>query len=419
MHRTLALSLVVAVLTGGCQCGGPDLIRVSEDVTLIDSGTVLDDGGAAVIRDAGTAATARDAGVVVVIGAGWCASDCDCPADQRCVSTGGELANNVCQSGTSTCTATCAGGCAIGYQCNAGTCELPPCVGTNCTSSFATSVQGKYFTYYELDVAEFAQEAGSVLKLLDLLNALLSGNGAVCGSQSSPEGQLMCFVLNLIGQNIQAPPWVGQLITVLSDAFRFGNKPVRIKGVMQLAEGQNAKLYAAETWSEMWLEYNGQTLNVMNSPDLGANGKVTVTVPAFSGTRSATEVFLGPRSVEFDVNKLLVNMLNVVISAASNNQAHDVGELLDLVLCSNLPITQGLLCKNAADDFAKNFELGSGLGGAKFTQQRATIYDLDGNNLADALGMPNARGSLTGEMSNGFVSGSLGSFPASNWYGTK
>ena len=212
---------------------------------------------------------------------------------------------------------------------------------------------------------------------------------------------------------------VSQLITVMSDAFRFGNKPVRIKGSMQLAENLNAKLYAAETVTEMWMDYNGQSLNVMNAPELGANGKITVTVPAFGGTRSATEVFLGPRSIEFDVNKLIVNMLNVVITAASGQKAHDVGELLDLVLCSNLGVANKLLCEEAAKDFAKSFELASGLGGAKLTQQKATIYDLDANSVADALGLPNARGSVTGEMSNGFVTGALGSFPASNWYGTK
>jgi len=418
MLRILTLTLIIAALSG-CQCGGPDLIRVSEDVTLSPDGSVvsLADAGPVTRRDAGVVVRPSDAGLS--IGAGWCATDCDCPANHRCVSTGGELANNVCQPGTSTCTASCAGGCATGYQCNAGTCELPPCVGTNCTSSFATSVQGTYATYYELDATKFAQEAGSVLKLLDLLNGLLNGTGASCSTQSTPEGQLMCFVVNLIGQNIHAPPWVSQLIAVLSDAFRFGNKPVRAKGVMQLAESQSAQLYAAETWSEMWLEYNGQSLNVMNSPNLGANGKVTVTVPAFKGSRTATEVMLGPRAIEFDVNKLLVNMLNVVISAASHDQAHDVGELLDLILCSHLSVTQALLCKTAADNFADDFELGSGLGGVKLTLQRATIFDLDGNNLADALALPASRGSVEGKMSNGLVSGSLGSFPASNWYGTK
>ncbi len=414
MIRSLALS-VVAVALSGCQCGEASLIRVSEDVTEAA------DAGRAATPDAGKVIVTppKADGGMIFTGANWCASDCDCPSGKRCINTGGELAINACDVGTNTCAVTCPQGCASGQQCNNGICEMQPCVGTNCTSSFQTSVQGKYATYYELDIHEFANSAGGVLKLLDLLNGLLSGQGASCTSQSTPEGKLMCYVVNLIGQNIHAPAWVSQLITVMSDAFRFGNKPVRIKGSMQLAENLNAKLYAAETVTEMWMDYNGQSLNVMNAPELGANGKITVTVPAFGGTRSATEVFLGPRSIEFDVNKLIVNMLNVVITAASGQKAHDVGELLDLVLCSNLGVANKLLCEEAAKDFAKSFELASGLGGAKLTQQKATIYDLDANSVADALGLPNARGSVTGEMSNGFVTGALGSFPASNWYGTK
>ncbi len=417
----LVASLIAVVSLAGCQCGEADLIRTYEDPRLTDAGRVTVDAGSVVIvsmpRDAGPVVMPKDGGPVT--GATWCASDCDCPASERCISLGGELSGNTCQPGPSSCLNVCTPTCPSGQQCVNGACEVPPCVGTSCTSTFDTSVQGKYFTYYELDVAEFAKSAGNVLALLDLLNALLNGQGASCASQSTTQGRLMCFVVTLIGQNIHAPPWVGQLITVLSDAFRFGNKPVRIKGTMQLAEGQNSSLYAAEAWSEMWLEYNGQTLNVMASPQLGQAGQVTVTVPAFKGTRTATEVLLGPRAVEFDVNKLIVNMLNVVISAASNNQAHDVGELVNLLLCSRLPLSTGLLCSAAANDFARDFELNSGLGGAKFTLQRATIHDLDANHIADALGLPNNRGTVQGQMSNGFVSGALGSFPASNWYGTK
>jgi hypothetical protein len=413
MIRSLVMSLVVVTL-GGCQCGQPDLIRVSEDVFDVDAGPSTPDAGKGVI----VAHPAPDAGGVFQ-GTSWCASDCDCPPDKRCLATNGELSTNLCVTGISTCTQGCAGGCLSGQQCNNGVCEQQPCVGTSCTTTFQTSVQGTYATYYELDIHDFANSAGHALKLLTLLDGFLNGQGVSCAGQSTAEDQLMCFVVNLIGQNIHAPPWVGQLISVMTDAFRFGNKPVRIKGVMQLAEGQSAKLYASETISEMWVDYNGQSLNVMAAPQLGANGQITVTVPAFKGTRTATEVSLGPRSIEFDVNKLIVNMLNVVITAASQNQAHDVGGLLDLILCSHLSVTNKLLCENAAKEFAKNFTLDSGLGGAHLTVQKATIYDLDGNSIADALGLPAGRGSVTGEMSNGLVSGSLGSFPASNWYGTK
>jgi hypothetical protein len=213
---------------------------------------------------------------------------------------------------------------------------------------------------------------------------------------------------------------VGQLITVLGDAFKFGNSPIRARGTMNVAES-GATLSGSEVWSEMWLVYNGQQLNVINNPVLGANGTISVTVHAFRGTRTATEVNFGPREVSFDVNRLIVSLINVVISAASNNQAQDVGSLLDLVLCSQLPATGSsyLLCTVAAAELAKNFKLDSGLGGVSMSSQKATIYDLDHNNIADAFGLPSARGTVAGEMGNGIISGALGASPASNWYGTK
>lgn len=436
MRTTTLLSALLFLTTAGCQCGGPTLVHTYDgDPANRDAGVSSSTGGGAgggggnatVGGGAGGGASATGGGTAsgggggsITPGPGWCASDCDCPSGQRCVATTGELTTNECQPGAGTCSTPCGSVCGAGTQCLNGACTTTPCVGTNCMSTYATSVQGRYLTYYELDIHEFADQATDIAKLLDVLRAALSGQGASCGNQTTPEGQLLCIVVSLIASNIQAPPWVSQLIGVLADAFRFGNSPIRARGVMNLAE-QGPQLYASETWSELWLNYNGQQLDVMNSPTLGQNGRITVTVRAYGGTRSATEVLLGPRQIEFDVNKLLVNLINVAITAASNNQAHDVGELLDLVLCSNLPITNAnyLVCTAAAQQLASNFELNSGLGGLTFTQQRATIYDLDHNGIADALGLPTARGSVAGDMSNGFVSGSLGPFPASNWYGTK
>jgi len=424
----LAVAFVVTLGLSACQCGGPSLIRTGGDGpdgghgtggtggSASGGGTGGSGGGSATGGGSGGGATGGGTG-----GAGWCASDCDCGTGERCVAGTGELVGNSCQpGGTNTCATPCGGVCGAGLQCVNGSCQVTPCVGTNCTSGAAISVQGTYFTYYELDISQFANRASDVAKLLDLLSAALNGN-AMCGSQTTPEGQLICIVVSLIAQNIHAPPWVAQLINVLADAFRFGNTPIKAKGVMQLAENPNLQLFASERWTEMWLDYNGQVMNVMNNPALGANGNISVTVLAFGGTRSPSEVFLGPRSIEFDVNRLLVNLINVAISAASNGRAHDVGELIDLILCSNVPITDPnyVVCTAAASQFAQNFQLPIGLGGIDITQQRATIYDLDNDGVADALGLPNARGSVTGSMTNGLVSGDLGAFPNSNWYGTK
>lgn len=417
----LSLTLLVAVAISGCQCGGDVLVRTGVQAT--DGGL---DGGSGGGAAGGGTATSTGGGTVATgggtnINTSWCASDCDCPANQRCVSTGnGELTENICQPGVSMCTAACPQPCGSGTQCTNGVCTPTPCTGTNCSTTWPVSVAGAYSTYYELDIHTFANKAADIANLLQVLGAALNGQGANCGNQTTVEGKLLCIIVDLIAQNIHAPPWVGQLITVLGDAFKFGNSPIRARGTLTVAES-GAKLYGSEVWKEMWLQYNGQQLNVINNPVLGANGNITVTVRAFNGTRTATEVNFGPREVEFDVNKLIVNLLNVVISAASNNQAHDVGGLLNLILCNQIPSTSSnyLVCTLAAQEIAKNFTLDSGLGGVSISSQKALIYDADHNLIADSLGLPTARGSVAGEMSNGFVSGGLGAFPASSWYGTK
>jgi hypothetical protein len=358
---------------------------------------------------------------------GWCSNDCDCATGSVCVSGSGELAQNACQPGTNTCPRPCATVCGDGTTCQNGVCVTAPCVGPSCQMTSmppgGVTVAGTYQTFYEFDIHDFAQQAADIQGLLDVLSAALNGN-ATCPAGTSPADQLICIALKLIAQNIHAPPWVGQLIQVISGIFKFGDQPITAKGVMQLAEAPDGTLAANETWSEMWLEYNGMTWDVMNSPVLGTNGNITVTVHAYGGTRTTSEVILGPREISFDVNKLLVNLINVAIAAGSNDQAHDVGDLIDLILCNQIPLGSSdyVLCEAAASQLAQAFQLHSGLGGIHLDEQRGTIYDDDNDGKADAFGRPmpvSARGSVRGDMSNGLVDGALGPFPNSNWYGQK
>jgi hypothetical protein len=357
---------------------------------------------------------------------GWCSNDCDCPSGSVCLAGQGELTSNQCQPGTNTCNKPCATACSSGSVCQNGVCTVAPCVGSSCpamTPPGGVTVDGTYTTFYQFDIHNFAQSAAKISDLLDVLNAALNGN-LMCQSASTAAGQLICLAANLIAQNIHAPAWVGQLIQVLSGVFKFGDTPVTAKGVMQLAEASDGSLSAAETWSEMWLEYNGATYNVMNSPMLGTLGTVTVEVHSFGGTRTTNEVILGPREIDMDANKLLVNLINVAITAASGGQATDVGSLLDLVLCNQIAAgtSDHVLCETAAATLASDFELDSSIGGVFLDEQRGLIYDDDNDGKADGFGrdMPvSARGSVRGSMGNGLVNGDLGAFPNSNWYGKK
>jgi hypothetical protein len=369
---------------------------------------------------------------MVTTPAGWCANDCDCGPSSRCIGTNGELIANSCQPGTNTCAKPCAVTCGAGTTCQAGACVAAPCVLASCMNGSATgtpppggvTVTGTYQTAYELDVHEFAGRAADVGKLLDVLTAALNGQATLC-SQASSSGQLVCIASQLIANNVNAPPWVGQLVQVLAGVFRFGDAPVTAKGVMQLAESSNGTVTASETWSEMWLVYAGTSYNLMNGPTLGTNGQIKVTVKAFGGTRNFGDVVLGPRSVELDVNKLVVNLINVVITGVSGGVAHDVAELLDVVLCSqvqSVSTSQYLVCKTAAASLAKKLELETGLGGVDIDEQRGIIYDDDLDGKADFLGRASpvsARGTVKGDMSNGAVSGDLGAFPKSNWFGAR
>lgn len=407
--RILISLLVVSLGAAACNCGGGQLISTPD-------------------QHGHPVPPTPDAGPmpppVTPMG---CTNDCDCGPGTVCLSTGGELSGNSCQMGTNTCDRPCTTPCGAGTTCQMGVCVTAPCVGPNCNMTMmppgGVGVAGTYKTSYTFDIHDFASKAADISQLLDVLSAALNGN-LTCGSSSGAAAQLICIAVNLIAQNIHAPPWVGQLITVLNGIFKFGDTPITAHGTMQLAEAADGTLSAAETWSDMWMNYNGMTYNVMNSPTLGTNGQFSVTVKAFGGTRTVNEVILGPRDVNFDVNKLLVNLINVAISAGSNNQAHDVGELLTLVLCDQLPITSSdhAVCVGAATQLAQVFKLNSGLGGIHIDEQRGLIYDDDNDGHADAFGrdMPiSARGTVRGNMSNGLVSGDLGPFPKSNWFGVK
>ncbi len=413
MSRPLPLLLLACGLAAlqGCQCHG-DTLMTNDDPNHPQP----DAGPPVVVKQT----PPPDAGVTQPP-AGWCASDCDCATGSTCVATTGELTGNSCAPGTNTCMVTCPVTCGAGTQCVQGVCTVTPCVGANCgTSSFPTSVAGNYETFYTFDIHDFAQQAFEIGNLINLLSAALSGQ-ANCTSQTGAFNQLFCVIVSVAAQNIHAPPWVQQLLNVLSDLFKFGGSPVTAHGMMQLAEAPGGVLVASESWDQLWMDYNGQHLNVMNSPVLGANGNITVTVKAFGGTRDAYKVYLGPRDINFDVNKLLVNLLNVAISAASNNQAQNVGDLIDLILCNQIPISNSnyATCIAAAQVLAQQFELDSGLGGIHLDHQEGSTYDDNNDGVADHLGKSSNPGSVSGDISNGLIDGALGAYPASNWWGDR
>ncbi|MBX7115622.1 MAG: hypothetical protein K1X64_14930 [Myxococcaceae bacterium] len=402
--RLLAVAWLAAVTTA-CNCGGA--VLVSREPDPVDAGMPL------VQVDAGTPEV--DAGMP----GPWCGTDCDCAFGSRCIGAS-ELAGNHCEPGTNTCPTICAVTCGSGTQCIGGTCQPIPCTGSSCPSAFGVSVAGKYNTHYEFDIHSFAERSQNIAKLIDLLASALSGNAA-CTTQTDPFEQLLCVVLDLATQNLRAPPWVQNLLAVLSGMFKFGNQPIIVNGTMELAETVDGHLFATESWNEMWMSYNGQLINVMNSPMVGSVGNFSVTVKTFEGYRDTTHVVLGPREVEFDVNKLLVNIINVGIQAGSQNRARDVGELFELILCDQVQVTNPLygVCVLAANELAKQFQIKQGFGGMHIDNQRGAIIDVDMNGLADSLGTTTARGSLNGGITNGITSGAFGGFPATNWYGVK
>jgi len=305
--------------------------------------------------------------------------------------------------------------------CQNGVCVIAPCVGPMCSTTTmppgGVTVTGTYDTFLPVRHPRLRAEGRR-----DRSAARRPQRRAQRQTRSAARSRprrisWSASPSSFIAQNIHAPPWGwGQLIQLLSGVFKFGDTPVTAKGVMQLAEASDGTLSAAETWSEMWLEYDATVYNVMNSPSLGTNGNISVTVKAYGGVRTTNEVILGPRDINFDVNKLLVNLINVAISAGSNNQAHDVGELFGLVLCDQLHrrVERLLAVRGGGDPARQSVRARFGAGRPSSRGAARVIYDDDNDGKADAFGRDipvSARGSLRGSMSNGLVDGDLGPFP--------
>jgi hypothetical protein len=353
---------------------------------------------------------------------GTCAAGLSCNAGGQCVSNCTPNCTGL-QCGNDGCGGSC-GTCVSGQTCNAG----GQCVSTcSITNPYVTVNGAPWNTTYNLDIASFTEQAQNVSEILTILNEIATGQGA-CSSLSTPMGVIACIVsIVIIQQGVTVPPFVSQLLTTLQSLFQFGGQTIQATGVMQLVEGTPCPdtLSATETWTHLYMQYNGQQLDFMNSPVLGSAGNVTVTVNPFTGTRDMNNVYLGPRDINFDVNKFIVALIDVGINAATCGQATDVGSLIDLLLCSNIdPIqdpTDYVLCTSAASAIANDFTISSGAGGFHFDSQNAQIIDTQGTGVADELGTQSCPGSVTGQMYNGIISGDLNPScgPPSTWYGAR
>jgi hypothetical protein len=409
MNR-MAISVVVATWALGCGGNDAKLTNSGPGNGSTDSGTPPQDGGLPPT----------------------CSNDCDCATGMKCQPAVGE-APAECVPGQNTCPIQCSPACGPYQQCNTstGTCVNLTCPsqimcgtgyfcgpnGTCLPDSSEPSVDGQWKTYYAMDVSQFAQNANIVLTILQLLDAILTGQ-ANCNDLSTSYGQILCYIFDLVGAQVQAPSWVNQLLTTLQDLFQFGSMPVTANGTMNLTQGANNSLGGTETWSTLYVEYNGQVLDLMNNPVLGSSGNVSVTIPAFGGTRDETNVYLGSRDVNLDVDKFIIALIDVLINAATSGQATDIGGLLDLLICDQLTsLSQEAACLIAVSALTSNITVDSGLGGFTFSHQNAPIIVPAGSNVASGLGTQAAPGSLVGSMTNGIISGDLG--PTSSWYGTR
>jgi len=410
--RILLISVAALALVA---CGKDTALLQNGPPDTVTSGNPPSDGGVA------------DGGSPVKT----CASDCDCGTGSRCAPASGE-APAQCVAGTNTCPVQCMPACGANQVCDmqTGTCDQLHCpsqvtCGANqycdangiCQANATElSVDGVWNTSYTVDVHQFAQTEGTVLVILNLLDALLTGQASCSGS--SPTEQLLCFIFDLVGAQVMAPPWVNQLLQTLEDLFKFGSSPVVAVGQMTLTQGSNQALAGTETWSSLLVNYNGSQLDLMNSPVLGSNGNVTVTVHPFTGTRDPGNVYLGPRSVDLDVNHFIIALADVAIDAATNGQATDIASLLDLAICNPLPnATELIACYAAASSLASSITASSGLGGFDISNQSAPVLDPNNTGRATNLALPSAPAALVGSMSNGVVSGNFG--PTSSWYGTR
>lgn len=270
---------------------------------------------------------------------------------------------------------------------------------------------GTYRTHYQLEVSAFASASPELATLLEVLQALLEGRATACPGL---EAQLLCLALaRSVAQAPPPPPWVGELLAVLTDLFRLGATPLRAAGELTLVE-HGDRLAATEAWTSLWVEHGGRTLDLLAGPE-----PLAVVAPPFEGTRTATELTLGPRRVAFDAERLLVRLLGVAISAGSGGRAHDVAGLLDQVLCRPL-LDQGsadaLACVLVARTLADRLESRSRPGGLAIRAQTAR---LGGAVVAETLGTAAAPGSLQGELSNGLQAWPLAPAPRTAWQGLR
>jgi hypothetical protein len=353
---------------------------------------------------------------------GWCAGDCDCAAATRCVSgPSGDLAESACLPGPGQCTGRCSLPCIAGTRCVGGACVPAPCSGAACPSAYAVPVAGSYVTHYQLDVTGLGAGAGQLATVLDILGAVLGGQGPGCTVQASLETTLLCLAAEVAAAEVKAPAWVGELVTLLDQLFRLGTAPLRAAGVLTLAE-QGEGLVASERWSELGVEYEGQVVDLLDGHIPGAGGPLAVTVLAFEGTRTASEVAFGPRRIEVDVDQLVVRLLDAAIVLASQGQANEVGGLLELLVCRPVLGKRSEAypaCLLAAQALAASLERSSGSGVLTIRAQRARVVDANGDRVAESLGAPDAPGTLAGELSCGLGSASFGALPGSGWYGTR
>jgi hypothetical protein len=290
-----------------------------------------------------------------------------------------------------------------------------------CPARPPAQVEGTYLTHYQLDVTGLAAATADLATLLRVVDAVLRGGAGACVAEGSLEARLLCLVLGVAAARAPPPPWVGQLATVLSDLFKLGASPLRASGVLTVLE-QGDRLQASESWTALWATYDGQVLDLMASPVLGSAGTLTVSLPPFAGARTASALAFGPRRVDLDVNLLLVHLLDVIISAGSGGRAGDVGGLLDLLLCrplwSSSP-ADALGCSLVTTAFARRFELRSRFGGLEVASQQAAIVAGSSGLRAASLGTAGSPGPLRGSLSTGLVSGPLGPFPRTSWYGVR
>ncbi len=352
---------------------------------------------------------------------GSCAAGYSCTNGQ-CVSSGGctaQCAGKQC--GPDGCGGSC-GSCASGQSCNSsGQCTTV----CSLTNPYVTVNGVPFATSYSLDISDFTKQEQFISDVLTLLYDLANGIPD-CSNTSTSFGVIECLISVVVAANggLNAPPWVSQLLQTLQALFQFGGQgnTVTANGSLTLTEATPCptSLSATETWTHLYMTYNGTPYDLMNSPALGGTiGNLSVTVDPFSGTRDATNVYLGPRDIHFDVNKFILALIDVAISAATGGQDTDIPSLIDDVLCSQIDPIQNPVeyaaCLSAATAIGNAITINSGLGGFHFDSQDAPIYPQVGPASATDLGTAGSPGPVVGQMYDGIISGQLG--PTSDWYG--